>query len=199
MIALRFLCSLECPVVAGNVLPCLVTLQSSREPTSRRSVCSCQVRTPFAAWARLLQSGVHRLFCGRPARAKLCSCQARTPFAARRASLREGAHLLVWEARLGTKLLLLPGCTPFAARARLLRAGMHICLCGRPALGAKLLLLPGPHTIRRVGAPPTQRCARPVLWEARLGAKLLLLKTSRSAQAGTHVGWALAHHTRRYA
>jgi len=37
-------------------------------------------------------------------------------------------------------------------------------------------------------------CGRPAL-----GAKLLLLKTSRSAQAGTHVGWALAHHTPRYA
>ncbi len=135
-------------MLAGNVLwslgmccPVWSHCNRLREPTSRRSVCSCQVRTPFAARARLLQSGVHRLLCGRPAPGRSsCSCQARTPFAARARLLREGAHLLVWEARLGTKLLLLPGRTPFAARARLLRAGMHICLCGRPALGAKLLL-----------------------------------------------------------
>jgi len=177
----------------------------------------------------------------------------------------------------------------------------HTAIVAGADLEAKRLLLPGPHTIRRVGAPPTERCARPAFVEARprgealaparpalhsprgrasygrvhiclcgrpdsgrsscscqaalhsprgrasygrgctsacvggppsgrssysprpahhsprgrasytavctacfcgrpaLGAKLLLLKTSRSAQAGTHVGWALAHHTRRYA
>ncbi len=163
MIALRFFYARwECPVVAGNVLPCLVTLQSSREPTSRRSVCSCQVRTPFAAWARLLQSGVHRLLCGRPAPGRSsCSCQARTPFAARPRLLRVGAHLLVWEARLGTKLLLLPG--PHSIRregAPPTGGDAHLPVWEARPRG-EALTRPGPRTIRREGARPTQRCARP--------------------------------------
>jgi len=144
VIALRFFYARwECPVVAGNVLPCLVTLQSSAGADLEAKLLLLPdphtIRRVGAPPTE--QSGVHRLLCGRPAPGRSsCSCQARTPFAARARLLRVGAHLLVWEARLGTKLLLLPGRTPFAARARLLRAGMHICLCGRPALGAKLLL-----------------------------------------------------------
>gem|GEM_PF-2660605 len=106
------------------------------------------------------------------------------------------------------------------------RAVCIVCFWGKPNFRAKLVLLPGPRTIRREAARPTQRCARrsfvggptsgrsscscqaahhsprgrasytavcTACFRGRpaLGAKLLLLKTSRSAQAGTHVGWAL--------
>ncbi len=84
-------------------------------------------------------------------------------------------------------------------RGRASYGWVHICLCGRPDSGRSScscqartpfaararLLRAGMHICL---------CGRPAL-----GAKLLLLKTSRSAQAGTHVGWALAHHTQRYA
>gem|GEM_PF-1945823 len=202
MIALRFF------MLAGNVLwslgmccPVWSHCNCLREPTSRRSVCSCQVRTPFAAWARLLQSGVHSLLLweARPG-AKLL--------------LLPGPHTIRREAAPPTG-----GCTSACVggptrdealaparpalhsprgRASYGRGCTSACVGGPPSGQSSYSPRPAHHSPRG-RASYTAVCTACFCGRPALGAKLLLLKTSRSAQAGTHVGWALAHHTQRYA
>ncbi len=163
MIALRFFYARwECPVVAGNVLPCLVTQQSSAGADLEAK--------------RLLLPGPHTIRREGAPPTERCASSA------------------LWEARPGAKLLLLPGphsirregapptggCTsacvggPTRDEALAPARPHSIRREGAPPTGGdahlpvwearprgEALTRPGPHTIRREGAPPTQRCARP--------------------------------------
>ncbi len=165
MIALRFFYARwECPVVAGNVLPCLVTLQSSAgadleakrlllpgphtirrvgaPPTERCASSALWEARPGAKL--LLLPGPHTI------RREAAPPTGRCASSAFGGSPTSGRSWYSYRAR-----------APFAARPRVLHSGVHGVLLWEVRPRGEALAPARPHTIRRVGAPPTQRCARP--------------------------------------